>query len=141
GELKGLFIMGEEMALVDANSNRVQAGFEGLEFMVVQDIFFSRTAEFADVVLPGAPSVEKDGTFVNTERRLQRLYKVMEPKGNSRPDWAIITDLARRLDHDWDYAHPSDIMDEAARLTPLFAGVSYDRLQGWNSLQWPVAKD
>ncbi len=139
GSLKGLFIMGEEMALVDANSNRVQAGFEGLEFMVVQDIFMSVTAEFADVVLPGAPSVEKDGTFVNTGRRFQRLYKVMEPKGNSRPDWAIISDLAKRLGHDWGYARPSDIMDEAARLTPLFAGVNYERLEGWKSLQWPVA--
>lgn len=141
GRLKGLFIMGEEMALVDANSNRVQAGFEGLEFMVVEDIFMSKTAEFADVVLPAAPSVEKEGTFVNTERRFQRLYKVMEPKGNSRPDWAIITDLAARLGHDWGYKHPSDIMDEAASLTPLFAGVSYERLEGWNSLQWPVAPD
>src|SRR5699024_8172823 len=88
GTLKAMFLMGEEMALVDANSNKVQAGFEGLEFMAVVDIFFSRTAEFADVVLPGAPSVEKEGTFVNTERRFQRLYQVMEPKGDSRPDWA-----------------------------------------------------
>ena len=141
GMLKAMFLMGEEMALVDANSNKVQAGFEGLEFMAVVDIFFSRTAEFADVVLPGAPSVEKEGTFVNTERRFQRLYQVMEPKGDSRPDWAILTDLAKRLGHDWGYEHPSDIMAEAASLTPLFAGVSYARLEGWQSLQWPVAED
>jgi formate dehydrogenase major subunit len=141
GRLKGMYIMGEEMAIVDAHAGHVQEGFEKLDFMVVEDIFMSRTAQFADVVLPGAPSVEKDGTFVNTERRIQRLYQVLEPLGNARPDWAIVADLAARLGHDWGYAHPSDIMDEVASLTPMFAGVSYERLAGWQSLHWPVAKD
>lgn len=141
GRLKGMYIMGEEMAIVDAHAGHVQEGFKKLDFMVVEDLFLSRTAQFADVVLPGCPSVEKDGTFVNTERRIQRFYQVLEPLGESRPDWAIVTDLAKRLDHDWGYRHPSDIMDEAARLTPLFAGVSYARLEGWNSLTWPVAAD
>jgi len=133
--------MGEEMALVDANSNRVREGFEGLDFMVVQDIFMSTTAQYADVVLPASPSVEKDGTFVNTERRIQRLYQVLEPLGESRPDWAIVTDLAKRLGHAWGYTHPSEIMAEAAGLAPMFAGVSYERLAGWKSLQWPVHAD
>lgn len=141
GRLQGLYIMGEEMALVDSNSHRVREGMAGLDFMVVEDIFMSYTAQYADVVLPGAPSVEKDGTFVNTERRIQRLYQVLEPLGECRPDWAIVTDLAKRLGHDWGYTHPSQIMDEAAAYTPIFAGVSYDRLQGWDSLLWPVAAD
>ncbi|KXS37513.1 MAG: formate dehydrogenase, alpha subunit [Halomonadaceae bacterium T82-2] len=141
GKLRAMYIIGEESALVDANANHVRENFGRLDFMVVQDIFFSRTAEYADVVLPAAPSVEKEGTFVNTERRIQRLYQVMEPLGDARPDWAILADLGRRLGHPWHYAHPSEIMDEVAALSPLFAGVSYERLEGWKSLQWPVAAD
>lgn len=101
----------------------------------------SRTAEFADVVLPGAPSVEKDGTFVNTERRIQRFYEVLPPLGGCRPDWRILTDLAARMGHDWGYTHPSQIMEECASISPMFAGVSYERLAGWQSLQWPVNAD
>ncbi|HET7313641.1 formate dehydrogenase subunit alpha [Salinisphaera sp.] len=141
GKLKAMYIMGEEMALVDSNSNRVREGFENLGFMVVQDIFMSMTAGYADVVLPGAPSVEKDGTFVNTERRIQRINKVFEPLGEARPDWAITTEIAKRMGHDWGYTHPSEIMAEAASLAPMFAGVNYARLEGWNSLVWPVAPD
>lgn len=141
GRLRGMYIMGEEMAVVDANASHVREGFEGLEFLVVQDIFFTFTARYADVVLPGCPSVEKDGTFVNTERRIQRFNKVMSPLGDSRPDWAIVTDLAARLGHPWSYEHPAQIMDEVAHLSPMFAGVNYERLAGWKSLQWPVAPD
>ncbi|PLS18247.1 formate dehydrogenase subunit alpha [Bacillus sp. M6-12] len=140
-ELKALYLFGEEMALVDANSNFVQAAFEKLEFFVVQDIFFSKTAQFADVVLPAAPSLEKDGTFTNTERRIQRFYKVLEPLGDSKPDWEIIQEVANRLGANWNYKHPSEIMDEAASLAPIFAGVSYERLEGFESLVWPVAAD
>jgi formate dehydrogenase major subunit len=93
------------------------------------------------VVLPACPSLEKDGTFVNTERRIQRLYEVFEPIGDSRPDWVIIQDVARALGIDWNYGHPADIMHECASLAPLFAGVTYDRLAGYKSLQWPVAID
>src|SRR5699024_8433079 len=115
--------------------------FEKLDFLVVQDLFLSRTAEFADVVLPAAPSLEKDGTFTNTERRIQRLYKALEPVGESKHDWLILKELANELGYKWDYSHPSEIMDEAASLAPLFAGVSYDLLKGYESLQWPVDED
>lgn len=141
GNLDMLYLKGEDMGIVDSNINYVQAAFEKLEFFVVQDIFFSKTCEFADIVLPASPSFEKDGTFVNTERRFQRLYKVFEPLEGTKPDWQIIMEIANRLDAGWDYEHPSEIMDEAASLTPLFAGVSYDRLEGYDSLQWPVDAD
>lgn len=141
GELKSLWVQGEDMGIVDANSNHVQAAFEKLDFFVVQDLFLTRTAEFADVILPATPSLEKDGTFTNTERRIQRLYRALEPVGDSKPDWEILILLAKAMGFDWDYSHPSDIMDEAASLAPLFAGVSYERLEGYESLQWPVAPD
>lgn len=141
GKLKSMYIIGEETAFSDADSVKVHQAFSGLEFMVVQDIFMSRTAEFADVVLPGCPSVEKEGTFVNTERRIQRFYEVMPPLGDSRPDWVILTDLASRLGHPWYYTHPSQIMDEVASIATIFAGVNYRRLSGWQSQQWPVSED
>ena len=141
GSLRALFLVGEEIALVDANAHYVQDALAKLDFFCVQEIFFSKSAEFADVVLAAAPSLEKDGTFTNTERRIQRLYKAMEPLGDSRPDWEILTDLAARLGHDWGYTHPSEIMDEIAATTPLFAGVTYARLAGYQSLCWPVAED
>ncbi|WP_193092138.1 formate dehydrogenase subunit alpha [Halomonas colorata] len=140
-KLKAMYIIGEETAFSDADTHNVHSAFESLDFMVVQDMFLSRTAEFADVVLPACPSVEKEGTFVNTERRIQRFYQVLEPLGDSRPDWRILTDLAARMGHDWGYAHPSEIMAECASISPMFAGVSYERLEGWKSLQWPVAED
>jgi formate dehydrogenase major subunit len=141
GKLKSLYVFGEEMSLVDCNANLVQEAFTRLEFFVVQDIFFSHTCQFANVVLPASPSLEKEGTFTSTERRIQRLYQVFEPLEGSRPDWVIIQDIANRLGAKWNYKHPSEIMDEIARLTPLLAGVSYDRLEGYKSLQWPVAAD
>jgi formate dehydrogenase major subunit len=141
GQLKAMYLKGEDMGLVDSNINYVQAAFEKLDFFVVQDIFLSRTAEFADVVLPASPSLEKEGTFTNTERRIQRLYQAFEPLGDSKPDWQIITEVANRLGAGWTYTHPSEIMAEAAKLMPLYAGVTYDRLEGYNSLQWPVAED
>lgn len=138
GKLRALYLFGEDMVLVDSNSNHVEANLEKLDFFVVQDIFFSRTAQFADVVLPASPSLEKDGTFTNTERRIQRFYKVLEPLGDSKPDWEIFQLVANKLGADWNYAHPGEIMEEAARLAPIFAGVSYERLENWNSLVWPV---
>lgn len=129
------------MYAADSNANHVGAGFEQLEFFVVQDIFFSSTCRYADVVLPASPSLEKEGTFTNTERRIQRLYQVFQPLGDSRPDWRITRDLANRMGANWTYQHPSDVMHESASLAPLFAGVHYDRLEGYRSLQWPVAAD
>jgi formate dehydrogenase major subunit len=141
GKLKSMYVMGEEMSIVDSNANYVEDAFSKLDFFVVQEIFFSNTCRFADVVLPGVPSLEKDGTFTSTERRIQRLYQVLEPLEGSRPDWKIIRDVANTLGAGWQYQHPSEIMDEIAALTPLFAGVSYKRLEGYKSLQWPVAAD
>lgn len=141
GDLEILYLKGEDMGLVDSNINYVQNAFEKLKFFVVQDIFFSKTCEYADVILPASPSFEKEGTFVNTERRFQRLYPVFEPLAESKPDWRIIQDIANKMDAGWNYERPSEIMDEAASLTPIFAGVSYERLEGYNSLQWPVDAD
>ncbi|MDC3413239.1 formate dehydrogenase subunit alpha [Aquibacillus sp. 3ASR75-11] len=141
GELHSLYVLGEDTGIVDANINYVTAAFEKLDFFVVQDLFLTETAKYADVILPAAPSLEKEGTFTNTERRIQRLYKALDPLGDSRPDWEIIMNLANRLDYNWKYANPADIMDEAASLAPLFAGVRYDRLTQYNSLQWPVHAD
>jgi formate dehydrogenase major subunit len=141
GKLKAMYLFGEEISLVDSNSNVVDDGLAKLDFFVVQDIFFSDTCRFADVVLPASPSLEKEGTFTSTERRIQRLYQVFEPLPGSRPDWKIIQDIANRLGADWNYQHPSEIYREIALLTPLFAGVTYERLEGYQSLQWPVAAD
>lgn len=140
-ELKAMMVIGEETAFSDSNTHNVHQAFEKLEFFVVQDMFLSRTAQFADVVLPACPSVEKEGTFVNTERRIQRFYPVLKPLGDSRPDWWILTELAARMGHDWGYTHPRQIMAECASIAPLFAGVTYERLEGWRSLLWPVAED
>src|SRR2546427_6160080 len=122
GKLKAMYLFGEEMSLVDSNANFVGDGLSKLDFFVVQDIFFSATCRFADVVLPASPSLEKEGTFTSTKRRIQRLYQVFEPIDGSRPDWVIFQDVANRLGAGWQYHHPSGIMDEIAALTPLFAG-------------------
>lgn len=141
GTLHSLYIKGEDTITSDSNAGDVAEAFRKLDFLVVQDIFFSKTCEFADVVLPASPSLEKEGTFVNTERRIQRLYKALEPLGDSKPDWEILQLIANRLGAGWNYKHPSDIMQEIAELTPYFAGVTYERLEGYKSLQWPVAAD
>ena len=140
-ELRCLYIEGEDTITSDANANDVAKALSDLDFLVVQDVNFSATAQYANVILPASPSLEKEGTFVNTERRIQRLYQVLEPLGESKPDWQIIQLVANRLGAGWHYRHPSEIMDEIAALTPMFAGVTYDRLEGYNSLQWPVAAD
>jgi formate dehydrogenase major subunit len=141
GNLKSVYVIGEEISVVDSNANYVEDALKKLEFLVIQDIFFSHSCEFADVVLPACPSLEKEGTFTSTERRIQRLYQVMEPLDGSRPDWVIIQDIANRMGACWNYGHPSEIYREIAALTPMFAGVTYERLEGYKSLQWPVAAD
>ncbi len=135
GSLRGLYLIGEDMGLVDSNASYVRGAFEKLDLFVVQDIFFSSTAAYADVILPASPSLEKEGTFTNTERRIQKINEVFPPLEQSRPDWRIICDLANALSARWCYKNPGEVMDEAARVTPLFAGVSYDRLEGFSSLQ------
>jgi formate dehydrogenase major subunit len=141
GRLKAMYVFGEEMSLVDSNANYVQDALSKLDFFVMQEIFFTETCHFADVILPASPSLEKEGTFTSTERRIQRLYQVMEPLGESRPDWVIIRDIANQLGAGWKYEHPAEIYDEIAPLTPLMAGVTYERLEGYKTLQWPVAED
>ena len=141
GRLKSMYVFGEEMSLVDSNANYVADALEKLDFFVMQEIFFSETCRFANVILPASPSLEKEGTFTSTERRIQRLYQVLEPLGESRPDWKILIDLANRLGAHWTYKHPSEIYEEIASLTPMMAGVTYERLEQFNSLQWPVAPD
>lgn len=141
GRLKSMYVFGEEMAVVDSNANYVADALAKLDFFVMQEIFFSDTCRFADVILPASPSLEKEGTFTSTERRIQRLYQVFAPLGDSRPDWRIIQDIANRLGAGWNYAHPSQICEEMAALTPLMAGVTYERLEGYRTLQWPVAAD
>jgi formate dehydrogenase major subunit len=141
GTLRALYLAGEDMVSADSNANVVAGAFEKLDFFVVQDIFFSETCRYADVVLPGAPALEKDGTFTSTERRIQRLYQALPELGDSRADWKITQDVANRMGAKWNYQHPSEIMDELASLSPLYAGVSYERLEGYKTLQWPVAPD
>ncbi|WP_446742832.1 formate dehydrogenase subunit alpha [Silvibacterium acidisoli] len=141
GKLKSMYLFGEEMSLVDSNANFVSGGLEKLEFFVVQDIFFSHTCQYADVVLPASPSLEKEGTFTSTERRMQRLYEVLPPLHGTKPDWVIIQEVANRLGAGWEYDHPSQILAEAAALTPLFEGVSFERLEGFKSLHWPIKAD
>ncbi len=143
GKLRCMYIKGEDTITSDANAEDVGEALSSLDFLVMQDIFFSETCKYADLVLPASPSLEKDGTFVNTERRFQRLYKVWEPLGDSKPDWEIIQRIAQAMGGagGWNYTHPEQVMEEVAKLTPLFAGVTYERLEGYKTLQWPVHAD
>jgi len=136
GKVKALFILGENPLLSDPNVSKVKEELKHLDLLVVQDIFLTETAELAHVVLPGVSFAEKDGTFTNTERRVQRVRKAIEPVGNSRPDWQIVCDLASRLGYPMHYGFPGEIMDEIASLTPSYAGIRYERLKKLG-LQWP----
>ncbi len=136
GKMKAMYLVGEDMALVDADANHVDKVLSSLDFFVVQDIFLSRTAQYADVILPAAPSLEKEGTFTNTERRVQRLYQVLPTLGESKADWEILQLVARRLGAAWNYSHPSEIYDEMASLSPIFSGNNYDVLEDWGSFLW-----
>jgi formate dehydrogenase alpha subunit len=137
GKVKAVYIMGENPILSDADANHTEKALKNLEFLLVQDIFLTETARLADVVLPAVSFAEKDGTFTNTERRIQRVRKAIEPVGNSKPDWWIICQLARKMsDKDFDFENPSEVMEEIARLTPSYGGVNYERLEECG-LQWP----
>jgi predicted molibdopterin-dependent oxidoreductase YjgC len=137
GRIKALYMVGMDAAYSVADVNRVRASLRAADFVVVQDIFRSGTAEFADVVLPAASFAEKDGTFTNLERRVQRVRKAVEPPGEARPDWWIVCELAKRLGAPgFDYDDPSEIMAEMASLTPAFGGMSFERLDV-TPLQWP----
>jgi formate dehydrogenase major subunit len=136
GEFKGLYCQGEDIAQSDPNTHHVEAALKSLECLVVQDIFLNETARFAHVFLPGSTFLEKNGTFTNAERRISPVRKVL-PSRSGKEDWQITVDLANALGYPMDYAHPSEIMDEIARLTPTFSGVSYARLDRLGSIQWP----
>lgn len=137
GLFKALYVQGEDILQSDPDTKHVAAGLAAMECVIVQDLFLNETANYAHVFLPGSTFLEKDGTFTNAERRIQRVRKVMEPL-NGYQDWEVTQLLAQALGLDWNYRHPSEIMDEIARLTPTFAGVNYDRLETDGSLQWPV---
>jgi len=136
GELKGLYILGENPVLSDPDINHVKHALKNLDFLVVQDIFLTETAELADVVLPGASFAEKDGTFSNTERRVQRVRKAIEPVGNAKADWEIIAEIGTRMGYPMNYCSPEEVFAEMAALTPSYGGISYTRLEH-GSLQWP----
>jgi formate dehydrogenase major subunit len=136
GTFKGLYIQGEDIAQSDPDTKHITAGLSAMECVVVQDLFLNETANFAHVFLPGSTFLEKDGTFTNAERRIQRVRKVMAPK-NGYADWEVTQLLANAMGMQMNYAHPAWIMDEIARLTPSFAGVSYDLLDREGSVQWP----
>ena len=137
GQIKATYLIGENSVLSDADVTHVKESLEALEFFVVQDIFLTETAQLADVVLPGVSFAEKDGTFTNTERRVQRVRQAIEPLGDSMPDWLITCQIARKIGaKGFDFEDPSQIMDEIARLTPSLGGISYSRLEG-GGLQWP----
>lgn len=136
GKIKALFVLGENPVLTDPNGNQVKEELKHLDLLVVQDIFLSETAELADVVLPGVSFAEKDGTYTNTERRVQRVRKAIAPIGDARDDWQIFCDLSSRLGYPMNYESPAAIMEEIASLTPSYGGIRYDRLEGLG-LQWP----
>ena len=138
GQIRAMYIMGENPVVSDPDSSHVVEALKSLEFLVVQDIFLSETAALADVVLPATSSLEKDGTFTNTERRVQRIRKALEPVGESMPDWMILCALAGRMGcaGQFCYDDPGQIMSEIARLSPSYGGISFERLDG-NGLQWP----
>lgn len=137
GRIKALYLIGENPVLSESDAGYAREALEKLEFFVVQDIFLTETARLADVVLPGVTFAEKDGTITNTERRVQRVRKAIEPIGNSKTDWWITCQIAKRMGgKGFDFAHPSQIMDEITELTPSYGGISYSRLEN-GGLQWP----
>ncbi len=136
GEIRALYIMGENPMVTDADTRHVAHALETLDLLVVQDIFLTETAQKADVVLPAGCWGEKDGTFTNTCRAVQRVRKAVDCPGSARPDWQILLDVARALGADWTFASPQDVFDEIARFVPSYAGISYERLEA-GPLQWP----
>jgi formate dehydrogenase major subunit len=136
GKIKGMYIMGENPVVSDPNSKEVEAALKKLDFLVVQDIFMTETAKLANVVLPATSFAEKEGTFTNTERRVQRVRQALAPLGDSRPDWKIICSLSEKMGTPMNYNDPEEIMEEIACLVPIYGGIHYERLNK-NTLQWP----
>jgi formate dehydrogenase alpha subunit len=150
GKTKALYIMGEDPLMSDPDTNHIRHCLDKCDFIVLQDIFPTETEPYADVLLPAVTFAEKNGTFTNTERRIQLVRKAIEPEGEAQEDWRIITSLAKRIVSEgacqitesafsgWEYNHPAEIMAEIAALTPSYAGVSHERLQRGETFQWPV---
>jgi len=150
GKLKAIHIMGEDPIMSEPDTNHIRKALETCELVVLQEIFPSETEPYADVLLPGASFAEKDGTFTNTERRIQMVHKAVESPGEAKPDWWIISELAKKIlaigdrkvqEADfsaWEYLDTNQIMEEIASLTPIYAGVSHQRLLSGETLQWPV---
>jgi predicted molibdopterin-dependent oxidoreductase YjgC len=148
--IKVLYILGEDPIMSDPDTNHIRRCFEACDFVVLQEIFPSETYKYADVLLPGVSFAEKSGTFTNTERRIQMVRQAIQPLGEARPDWQIASELARRVLSDgerqpasspycgWEYENTEQIMQEIAALTPSYAGVTHERLERGDRLQWPV---
>ncbi len=136
GKLRGLYVMGENPMLSEPDLNHAREALTKLELLVVQDIFLTETAQLADVILPAAGFAEKDGTFTNTERRIQLVRKALDPPGEARQDWEIIAEISSRMGYPMDYHSSAEIMEEIARLTPIYGGINHERLNR-SGLQWP----
>jgi formate dehydrogenase alpha subunit len=134
GTVKSMYILGENPVLTDPNANHIKEALEKLEFLVVQELFLTETAQYADVVLPGASFAEKDGTFTNTERRPQRVRKAVEPLPG-KADWEVIGEMVTRMGYPMSYNHPGEIWAEMASLSPSMAGISYERMEK-ESVHW-----
>ena len=136
GTFRGMYVQGEDFVQSDPNTHHVTRAMESMECVIVQDLFLNETAKFAHVFLPGSSFLEKDGTFTNAERRVSRVRKVMPPLAGYE-DWQVTMLLSNALGYPMNYRHPSEIMDEIARLTPTFTGVTYEKLDRLGSIQWP----
>jgi formate dehydrogenase major subunit len=136
GNVKAMYEMGENPVVSDPNQHHVIEALQSLEFLVVQDIFLTETAQYADVVLPACSFLEKEGTATNTERRVQPMHKVLPPPGEARDDWWIIMEVAKRMGAGWAYGKPEEIFEEIRKVTPSYAGITYDRIEK-DLIQWP----
>jgi formate dehydrogenase major subunit/formate dehydrogenase alpha subunit len=154
GKIRCLYVVGENPMVTDPDLNHVRKALDKTEFLVVQDLFFTETCQYADVIFPATSFAEKDGTFTNTERRVQLVCKALDPPGEARGDWQIVSDLAKRMlalgaaapDESapysaWDYGSAADVLAEINALTPIYAGITYERLEAGDQLQWPVPSD
>jgi formate dehydrogenase major subunit/formate dehydrogenase alpha subunit len=138
GNVRGLYIVGEDILNTSPQAAQIRRYLESCEFVVLQEMAFSQTTRYADVILPNVSFAEKTGTFTNTERRVQLVQQAIESVGQGRPDWEIISGLGKRLGPGWDYASTAEVMAEIAGLTPIYAGITHERLERGERLQWPV---